>query len=701
MLNPLDFSLNEEFVGIMKVLNRHSIVATTDAQGLITHANDRFCEVSGYSHAELVGQDHTKLNSGVHPPGFFKNMYETTLAGKVWEGDICNRAKDGHLYWLQTTIAVVWDVGNKVKMFVSIQTDISTQKKKHEQLELLQACIDLTNDVILITEAEPFDLPGPRIVYVNQTFEILTGYSREEVIGKTPRILQGKKTDRAPLDRIRKALSQWTPIREELLNYTKDGQEFWAELEIAPIANEAGWYTHWISVLRDITQRKVAEAQTHELAYYDTLTKLPNRRLLMDRLSTAIAAQPRNGAVSAVLFINLDHFKTLNDTLGFDSGDNLLTQVSSRLVSCVPKGDTVARAGGDEFVIILEALNNNSTAAANLAEQIARIVLASLGQPYQLGEHQYDLTASIGITFILSEDETAESLLKQADIALSQAKLAGRDCIQFFDLMVQERLANRARMLTGLRHALEANRFELYYQPQVDASGYVVGAEALIRWHDQLGRIISPGEFIPLAEETGLIVPIGRWVLDEACAQLKRWQVSPMTCDLTLSVNISAKQFLHPDFVAQTQDAIVRHKISPSLLELELTESVMLTGTAQTFATLIALKELGMKFSLDDFGTGYSSLQYLKAMPLDKIKIDQAFVRDLVFNDNDKVMVETIIRMAKALKLDVIAEGVETNEQQRFLVKNGCHHLQGYLFGRPVPIDEFEANLAQQGRKIA
>jgi diguanylate cyclase (GGDEF)-like protein len=383
----------------------------------------------------------------------------------------------------------------------------------------------------------------------------------------------------------------------------------------------------------------------------------------------------------------------LNDTLGHDVGDLLLQQVAERLKQCVREGDTVARLGGDEFVVMLEGVSESELEAAAHAEAIGEKILSSINQPYQLAMHEYHITASIGITLFGAHSKSHEELLKHADIAMYQAKKSGRNRLRFFDPKMQEAINLRANLENELHKALEDNQFQLYYQVQVDQSGQPLGAEALIRWlHPERG-IISPINFISLAEETGLILPIGQWVIVTACAQLKAWQDKKLTCELTISVNVSAKQFCLPDFVNQVRTVLEHYAINPMLLKLELTESILLQSIEDTIATMSALKEMGIRFSLDDFGTGYSSLQYLKQLPLYQLKIDQSFVRDIDVDSSDQAIVRTIIVMASSLDLNVIAEGVETEGQRQFLLSNGCNTYQGYLFGKPVAIDQFEVAL--------
>jgi diguanylate cyclase (GGDEF)-like protein len=396
-----------------------------------------------------------------------------------------------------------------------------------------------------------------------------------------------------------------------------------------------------------------------------------------------------------LLLIDLDNFKNINDTLGHNSGDLLLKQVAQRLTSCMRDGDTVARLGGDEFVVMLEDLSEKDHEAAAQAENVGEKILASLNQPYQLDTHEYHSTPSIGAALFSDHRMSGEEIMKRADIAMYQAKNAGRNTLRFFNPKMQDIINIRATLESELRKAIESQQFHLHYQVQVDNLSRPIGAETLIRWiHPERG-MVSPADFIPLAEETGLIVPIGQWVLETACAQISAWQHDNLMDGLTLAVNVSAKQFRQADFVYQVEAAIQHHGIIPRLLKLELTESLLLEDISGTIATMNALKEIGVQFSLDDFGTGYSSLQYLKQLPLNQIKIDQSFVRDIASDQNDAAIVQTIIAMAETLGFDVIAEGVETQAQREFLDQRGCHAFQGYLFGKPMPIEQFEVLIRQ------
>lgn len=480
-----------------------------------------------------------------------------------------------------------------------------------------------------------------------------------------------------------------------------DQVERWMHGLGRPEFDEDGYPLRMHGTIQDITERKKSAEAINNLAFYDPLTQLPNRRLLMDRLKQALASSRRTGREGALLFIDLDNFKNLNDTLGHDMGDLLLQQVAGRLESCVRDGDTVARLGGDEFVIMLEDLDERLAEAAAQTKTVGEKILTTLNLPYQLMTHEYHSTPSIGITLFNDHSESLEELLKQSDIAMYQAKKSGRNALRFFDQKMQDTINTRVALEDGLRDALVRQEFRLYYQIQVDSKHRPIGAEALIRWiHPEQG-LIAPDQFIPMAEETGLIVPIGKWALETACTQLEAWQKNSLTRDLVLAVNVSAKQFRQADFVAQVQEVMQQHAVTPKRLKLELTESLLLDNVEETIATMNALKDVCIQFSLDDFGTGYSSLQYLKRLPLDQLKIDQSFVRNLVSDNSDQAIVRTVIAMARSLNLSVIAEGVETEEQQQILLDSGCTDFQGYLFSKPVPIDQFEALLEAKGLLLA
>jgi diguanylate cyclase (GGDEF)-like protein/PAS domain S-box-containing protein len=443
------------------------------------------------------------------------------------------------------------------------------------------------------------------------------------------------------------------------------------------------------------SQRRHAADEIKRLAFYDPLTNLPNRRLLQDRLRYALAASARHHNYGAVLFIDLDDFKTINDTKGHNIGDLLLIEVANRLQACMREKDTVARIGGDEFVVILEDLSEDSLQAATQSEAVTDKLLAAISQPYSLQGYEYHSSTSIGISLFHNQDSTIDELLKRADTAMYQAKIAGRKTMRFYDPAMQVALEARTTLESDLRCAQAENQFVLHYQMQADHSGRIIGAEALIRWQHPQRGLVTPMQFIPLAEETGMILLIGQWVLETACAQLDAWKANPLTHKLQLAVNVSACQFHQPDFVEQVRQTLHRHAVNPDRIKLELTESIMLDSIDDTIVKMQALRRDGVRFSMDDFGTGYSSLAYLAQLPFDQLKIDQSFVHNIGVKHSDAVIVQTIISMANNMGMEVLAEGVETEDQRQFLLDTGCTHYQGYLFGKPMPIEQFEALLKE------
>jgi diguanylate cyclase (GGDEF)-like protein/PAS domain S-box-containing protein len=537
------------------------------------------------------------------------------------------------------------------------------------------------------------------ILRVNRAFSNITGYTAEEVIGQTLYKLSSEQHNEAFYTEMWARVHYTGEWEGEVWNRRKSGEVYPEYLNITAVKDVNDIITNYVATLTDITERKQAADEIEHLAFYDSLTQLPNRRLLLDRLKRALAASARSGRDGGLLFLDLDHFKTLNDSLGHAIGDMLLQQVAERLTNCMRESDTVgrlARLGGDEFVVMLEDLSSLALEAAAQVKVVGEKIMTVLNQPYQLATHEYHSTVSIGVALFSDYEHSQEDLLKHADIAMYQAKKTGRNTMCFFDHHMQDAINTRADLERELRKAIEKQQFQLYYQIQVNHFGHALGAEALIRWlHPERG-LVSPFHFIPLAEETGLILSIGQWVLETACAQLNIWGKNEFTRALTISINVSAKQFYQPDFVDQVRDAVQRQSINPMQLKLELTESILLENVEDTIATMSALKEIGIRFSLDDFGTGYSSLQYLKRLPLYQLKIDQSFVRDIVSDSSDKAIVRTIIAMAKSMELEVIAEGVETIEQQQLLLNKGCMHYQGYLFGRPLPIMQFEDALKHE-----
>lgn len=442
-----------------------------------------------------------------------------------------------------------------------------------------------------------------------------------------------------------------------------------------------------------------AKDEIAQLAFYDSLTQLPNKRLLMDRLKQSLLQGQRDRCYGALLFIDLDDFKTLNETLGHEAGDLLLQTAARRLASCLREVDTVARMGGDEFVVMLDQLETNIDEATVQTETVGGKIIDALNQPYNINGQQYFNTPTLGATLFNGITDKADEVLKRADIAMYQAKSAGKNCLRFFDQHIQASLLQKARLEEDLRRATKEKQFELYYQPQIDRSGNVTGAEALIRWHHPLRGFVSPMEFIPLAEDTGMIIDIGRWVLNTACEQLAEWSKSTKTAQLNLAVNVSVRQFQQQDFVLEVLQACRNAGADPYRLKLELTESMLANDVDDVITKMRQLREQGVNFSLDDFGTGFSSLSFLKLLPLNQLKIDKSFVRDVLTDNNDAVIARTIVALANSLGLNVIAEGVEYEGQREFLKQNGCYDYQGYLFSKPLSIEEFDQYCAQNNEK--
>ena len=550
--------------------------------------------------------------------------------------------------------------------------------------KLATSVFENTSEGILVTDTAGY------IMNVNRGFIKSTGYQPEEVIGKSLKTLHSNYQNNTFDDAMWSVLLETGKWEGEVWNRRKNGDIYPEWMRINSVADDEGSLINYVAVFADIGPNKKLQQELQRLAFYDPLTDLPNRRLLLNRLQHAIAASVRSNLHGAILFIDLDDFKTLNDTKGHDIGDLMLTEVAARLQKCVRESDTVARLGGDEFVVMLENLDEEPEHAAIQAKAVGEKICSSVNQVYSLQGHEYYSSTSIGISLFRSNDATVDELLKYADTAMYQSKQSGRNTLRFFDPSMQAALEARAMLESDLRHAVSRRQFRLCYQMQVDIHSRVFGAEVLLRWDHPERGLISPATFIPLAEETGLIVPIGHYVLESACTQLKVWEADPNAHELVLAVNVSARQFRQPDFVDQVRSVLAQTGANPNRLKIEMTESLVLNNVADTVEKMQALKSIGISFSMDDFGTGYSSLSYLKLLPLDQLKIDQSFVCDIASDPDDAIIVKTIIVMANALELDVIAEGVETKAQLELLKKYGCAAFQGYLFGKPVPLPEFE-----------
>ncbi|MFN3983970.1 MAG: EAL domain-containing protein [Rhodocyclaceae bacterium] len=674
-----------------RVLMHHAaIIASSDdaiigesLDGMITSWNSGAERMFGHLRDEVVGRPITLLvPDALHDE-------EVMIRRRIMQGTTVSHyqtvrlRKDGSQIEVSVTVSPLRD-GNGALVGASlIARDITEQKLAEQELRLAATAFE-SKEGMFITDADA------NILRVNRAFTEITGFGAEDCIGRKPFMAESACQEAAFHADMWETLRRDGAWAGEIWNQRKNGERYPEWRSYTAVRDDAGEITHFVGTITDITQRKAAEEEIRELAFYDQLTRLPNRRLLMDRLKQAMAASSRSGRQGALLFIDLDNFKTLNDTSGHDIGDLLLKQVAQRLVECVREGDTVARIGGDEFVVMLEGLSAESHEAAAMAQVVGDKIIATLNRPYLLAGHEHRSTPSIGAALFIDSVISLDELLKQADIAMYQAKSGGRNTLRFFNPEMQAALTARARLEADLRHGLVDEQFLLHFQSQVDQDDRVTGAEVLLRWQHPLHGTVPPSEFIPLAEDTGLILPLGRWVLESACRQLAAWASQPELAHLRLAVNVSPRQFHQRDFVDQVRQALAGSGADPRLLELELTESLLLEDVEDTVQKMTALKREGLRFSLDDFGTGYSSLSYLKRLPLDQLKIDQSFVHDVLIDGNDAAIAKTIVALARSLGLDVIAEGVETLEQRDFLARQDCRAYQGYLFGRPLPIREFE-----------
>jgi diguanylate cyclase (GGDEF)-like protein/PAS domain S-box-containing protein len=570
---------------------------------------------------------------------------------------------------------------------VGAVVDITERRHAEQELQIAATAFE-SGEGLMITDASGV------ILRVNQAFKDLTGYSAEEAIGRNPSMLRSDRQEPGFYRMMWETLEREGHWQGEIWNRRKNGEVFPEWLSITAVRNAAGQITNYVGNFSDISDKKAAEEEIRNLAFFDSLTRLPNRRLLVDRLQHALATSARKSCLGAILFIDLDNFKSLNDTKGHAVGDLLLLEVSKRLQAGIRIGDTVARLGGDEFVVVLEDLHQDHEHAAAMAKSVGEKILGILNQPYLLQGQEHRSTASIGVSLFRGGYDELEDLLRRSDTAMYEAKKVGRNTLRFFDPAMQEALEERTMLESSLQRGLEHDEFRLHYQPQVDASGRPFGAEALVRWEHPDRGLISPARFIPLAEETGFIVPLGQWVIETACAQLQCWKGSPHLGGLTIAVNVSARQFRQADFVEQVKASVTRHGIAPEKLKLELTESLVLHNVEDTIEKMRQLKAFGICFSMDDFGTGHSSLSYLKRLPLDQLKIDQSFVRDIATDSSDAAIVQTVINMGKTLGLGVIAEGVENRRQLELLQGYGCNAFQGYLFCKPVVAGALEQCIA-------
>ncbi|UCV21057.1 sensor domain-containing protein [Ferribacterium limneticum] len=659
-------------------------LAIADLSGTLLEANECLAHLLGYTRHELVGMN---IGHFTHPDDLAaeRAFLEEIQDGKrdVYRMEKRYLSRQGDLLWVDLLVTAVPDAHGKPFETIGLILDITDRKRAETELRIAATAFD-SDTAMLVTDADG------RILKINKAMAESSGYSVDEVVGRTPKLFQsgrhGEDFYRDMWETIRRT-GRW---QGEVWDRRKCGEVYPKWLTISAVVGTDGGVTNYIGSHYDISEQKKAEEKIEALAFFDQLTGLPNRTLLLDRLKQAMTSSGRSGRYSALLFVDLDNFKTLNDTLGHVIGDAFLTLVAQRLKSCVREVDTVARLGGDDFVIILSSLSASEAEAAVSTEAIAENILASLNLPYRLNEAIHRGTASIGATLFKGTRISSEDLMKQADLTMYKAKAAGRNTCHFFDPAMEIAVRERAALEKDFRTALDDQQFLLHYQAQVTSEQRMIGAEVLVRWQHPQRGMISPADFIPLAEETGLILPLGHWVLEAACKQLAKWAGQAEFDALTIAVNVSVRQFRQVDFVAEVLSVLKSTGANPSRLKLELTESLLVDNVENIIEKMFALKAKGIGFSLDDFGTGYSSLSYLKRLPLDQLKIDQSFVRDVLIDPNDAAIARTVVALADSLGLGVIAEGVETAAQRDFLEAAGCHAYQGYFFGRPLALDDFE-----------
>ncbi|MFA9217946.1 MAG: EAL domain-containing protein [Sphingomonadaceae bacterium] len=656
-----------------------------DAQGTYLEINARELSWLGYRREEIVGKK--KLSdflSAASQIVLQKYLAAWSQRSVLVDLELELVRRDGSRMPVGLNSAGFADGSGQSAARRGVMFDLRDHQQQKIDVLVANAAFDSVSGMC-ITDSEHV------IQHVNQAFTDLTGYSAQEVIGQTPRLLSSGHHDATFYQHLWQTVHEQGRWQGEIWNKRKDGSFIIEWLSITAVFDAAGKVSNYIGSFLDITGVKTSEAELFRLAYYDPLTQLPNRRLLLDRLTQALAGARRNGQSGAVLFVDLDHFKTINDTCGHAAGDVVLVETARRLRTAVRAADSVARLGGDEFVVLLENLHPEAGAALAEAERVADKILLALGRAYLLGAQEFHCGASIGIELFV-EGTCAADLIQHADLAMYHAKAGGRRQVRVFDAAMQVQLIGRTALENDLRHALERQQFELYFQPQVDLQGQIVAAEALLRWRHPERGLVAPAEFIALAEDTALIVSIGLWVLQAACAQLKAREAMPQARHLQLAVNVSARQYRQDDFLSTMRQVLRCSAIDPGKLVLEVTESMML-DVPDAIGKMTALKALGVRFSMDDFGTGYSSLASLTLLPLSELKIDQSFVRKLGTNPHDAIIVRATIALGQSLGLEVIAEGVETQQQRDMLAHKGCQRYQGYFFSKPVPVAEFDALL--------
>jgi diguanylate cyclase (GGDEF)-like protein/PAS domain S-box-containing protein len=666
---------------LLKAITEQSFegIVLLDNAGRFVLVNPKFCEIAGYSAAELKRMSVPSLL----PPNVTPQLFYRALENESGVREVELVRSGGNRVAVEISVAPVETTAEK--LVLGIVRDVSARRRAQATMRQLSQAIEQSADTVLISNYEGI------IEYVNPAFETVTGYSLADVMGKTPRIVKSGRHDGAFYRHM------WTTIRSGhsfehvFVNKRKDGSLYYEEKTITPLRSSAGQITHFVATGKDITDRMHTQERLEFLAHHDPLTQLPNRSLFLDRLDRALARAAWHERLVGIMYIDLDRFKNINDTLGHDAGDEVLQSLTKRLLARVRDGDTVARLGGDEFALLLDDIASSRDIVA-----IAKNLLETIQTPFTVGSQQFFLTASIGISLFPHDGSDPRALLKHADVAMYRAKELGKNTYQFYSAEMGARAFERLTLESSLRHAITEHQFTLHYQPQVDArSGKIVGAEALLRWQHPDFGLVSPAAFIPLLEETGLITTVGEWVLDTACHHAREWHGAGHE-KLSVSVNVSARQFNHPTFRQRCSEIIKASGVDPAQVEFELTESAIMVDDRYTQETLRSLASIGSRIALDDFGTGYSSLTHLQRFSIDTLKIDRSFVQDLPNDGDDAAIIAAIIGLARGLGLNLVAEGVERDDQRAFLLAHDCAVMQGYYFSPAVPYAAFMALLRKQ-----
>lgn len=655
----------------------------TNGDGVIQYVNHSFTSISGYTSEDVIGRNPRFLKSGLHNQKFYEEMWNTVLVAGKWEGEIWNKRKDGELFLEYLTVLAYRNENGEVSHFIGIFSDITIHRKVEDSLwqsnHVLKSLIEASPIGIITLDK------SRKVTMWNPAAEEIFGWNKQEVLHEEYPIIPPDQVEAFDkiFDNVINKNKKYTGL--EVQRLTKDGFKKWVSLSTSKLVDARNNIVGFIAMFKDITDSKLAEERINFLAFHDELTRLPNRRALRDKIDDAIVSSHQVHSSFAIMFIDLDHFKKVNDSLGHQYGDNLLISLSKRMLNCLNQKDDLFRIGGDEFAIFLHGVNTEEEVC-----EVAQRIIECVESPVIYDGYEFHISCSIGIALYPTDGSDTETLLKNADTAMYRVKDRGSR-FQFYMKSMNEKAHEKIIFENDLYRALERDEFALYYQPQIHVkTGKIVGAEALIRWNHPKWGVVSPAQFIPLAEETGLIIPIGEWVMRTACTQMVKWNAHRKEEPLTIAVNLSSRQFIKHDLVSTVKRVLQETECNPELVELEITES-MAMDVGHAMSTLKELKDLGVKIGMDDFGTGYSSLSYLKRLPIDKLKIDRSFLRDLETDNNDAAIVATIISMAHNLNLKVIAEGVETANQYKFLIHHHCDEAQGFLFSKPLPTNDFAA----------